>query len=370
FLHHFELLADAFLEVMILTDGEGCILYSNAVTGRVTGYSPDLLRNQMIDMLIDDASRKNLQLFYREFIGRKDVPRIKLQLESQALHRGGNAFPVEINLNPLEVAGQSLVIITMTDLSGHKETAQKLLEAELMRQKLEHEQEMGNLNQEWVAMVSHEFRNPLAVIKSSIDLMLRHEARMNPVVRHKQLERIQSQAARMNNLMEDLLVISKLDARQFVLEPEMLDLAELTQTLCEDTEIMQNHDVQVIFHGVDTPIMTDRSVLQHILINLMSNARKYTPEQGEILLTVQQSSQAVEITIKDSGIGIPEDDLNNLFQPFFRASNTGKIKGTGMGLAIVRKHVDLLDGQIEVESMPGLGTIFTVNFPIEQPALL
>jgi signal transduction histidine kinase len=242
---------------------------------------------------------------------------------------------------------------------------QKRAEAELMTA-VQREKELSELKSKFLSMASHEFRTPLATILSSAELLERYGERIEPPERTSLLQSIEAGAKRMNALINDVLTLGRAESGVLRLNPARLDLRELCARVVGEFRMSQGRLHMVRFNDrFDLPAAEmDERLLRHILENLLSNAAKYSPESSEITITVARQAEDVLIEVQDNGIGIPEHDQARLFETFHRASNVENRPGTGLGLTIVRKAVDLHGGTISFKSAPGRGTRFSVRLPV------
>ncbi len=230
---------------------------------------------------------------------------------------------------------------------------------------LAREHELGDLKSNFVSMVSHEFRTPLAVILSSTDILANHLERLSPERRAQQLAGIRSSTQQMARLIEEVLLLGKVEAGKMAFAPEPLNLRHFCSELVDEAHSATARRCPITLecaHDLPELISADPALLRHIFSNLLSNAAKYSPEGAEVKLSVQQETGLL-LRIADKGIGIPEADLPHLFEPFHRASNVGLIGGTGLGLMITKRCVELHGGSISVISPPGEGTTVTVRIP-------
>ena len=253
---------------------------------------------------------------------------------------------------------------------------------EKMRQALEKEKELSQLKSLFVANASHEFRTPLATIRSSGELLERHCQDCMDEKKSKHFYRIQTAVNQMIQLLDNLLVIGKAEADKLEFNPAPLNLIKFCNNLVEELQLnagskhslgkdahpqgMADVPKIIVFtsRGDCTNACMDENLLRQILTNLLSNAIKYSPK-GEIVTFELSCQDKVAIfRIQDRGIGISLEDQEQLFEPFYRAANVGTIKGTGLGLSIVKKCVDLHNSHIFVESEVGVGTTFTVTLPL------
>ncbi|HEY9703056.1 MAG TPA: ATP-binding protein [Allocoleopsis sp.] len=232
-----------------------------------------------------------------------------------------------------------------------------------LQQKAELERDMQS---EYVSIVSHEFRNPLTTILGAAELIKNYGRDWDEDKKQKYFDRIQNAIHNMTQMIDDLLTIGQGNAGQISFDPQPLDVIALCRELISIMQqtIGTKHEIILDIQGENDTVLLDERLLDHILTNLLSNAIKYSPEGKEVRLDVQLSDSEVIFVIKDQGIGIPQDKLERLFEPFKRANNVGKIPGTGLGLAIVKQSVDLHKGKIFVESKINFGTTFTVILPV------
>ena len=272
---------------------------------------------------------------------------------------------------------------------GRDITKLKQAEAEVLKA-LERERELSELRSGFVSLVSHEFRTPLTTIQSSAELLERYNHKLSDEKKHNHYRRIQNAVQRMTQLLEDVLTIGKAEAGKLIFTPSPLDLVAFCRDLVESLQMSTKpqYKLNFVVVGDGSDAQMDEKLLGHILTNLLTNAIKYSPEGGTVqfdlicdalracplgdrfLLPERGDRTWAVFRIQDSGIGIPPQDIEYLFESFGRASNVGTIPGTGLGLAIVKRCVDLHGGQITVESEVGVGTTFTVTLPLQsQPSI-
>jgi signal transduction histidine kinase len=250
-------------------------------------------------------------------------------------------------------------------------TERKQAEAEMLKA-LEKERELGELRSGFVSLVSHEFRTPLTTIQSSAELVQRYSQKLSDERKLNHLIRIQGAVKRMTQLLEDVLTIGRAEAGKLEFQPAPMDLAafchkivENMQELADEEHISSHHQhrLTLVTQGDCSNVQMDAKLLEHIVSNLLSNGLKYSPEGGTVQFDLICDGESAVFHIRDCGIGIPQKDLEQLFESFRRASNVGTIPGTGLGLAIVKKCVELHGGTITVDSVVGTGTTFTVTLP-------
>lgn len=241
----------------------------------------------------------------------------------------------------------------------------KRQQAEIVQRTLAQEKELTELKLRFFSMVSHEFRTPLSIILGSAQLLVESSQQWKESKKLKNLHRIQSSAKLMTQLITDILTLSRAEAGKLECNPELVDLASFCLNLVEDIQFGSEtqHSIKFVSKARCTHAKLDEKLLYSILSNLLSNAIKYSPQEGNIYFILSCESEAVIFQIKDEGTGISVQDQQALYEPFHRGKNVGDIVGSGLGLAVVKKCLDLHQGQIFMESEVGIGTTFTVKIP-------
>ena len=227
------------------------------------------------------------------------------------------------------------------------------------------EKELNELKSRFISMVSHEFRTPLGLIMSSTELLEKYGEKWDAGKRTEHLNRIKKAVTNLTWLMEDVLTEGERDAGKIKLIPKQCDLTLLINEMIKEAaaNIKECPQIQFIHSQKSFIIFSDEKLLRQIFLNLISNAVKYTPPDKKVSLQVFEKDENVTVEIKDEGIGISQNDLKNIFDPFTRGENVGQKKGTGLGLSIVKRTVGILKGDIKVKSKINEGTIFSVVLP-------
>lgn len=285
---------------------------------------------------------------------------------------------------PLMVRGETIGVMAVQDYANPKaygeeekqiltyvaeQTAlaieRKQAEQEIVRA-LATERELGELKNRFVSMVSHEFRTPLGITMSAIELLRNHLDLLDDAKRKELFDDIFGSTRHMAGLMEQVLLLGRVEAGKLGYRPAPLDLAALCHKLADESLSTTNRrcPIKVEVDASLSETRADESLLRHIFSNLLSNAVKYSPEGTAVEFTARRDGRTAIFTVRDRGIGIPEVDLPKLFQAFHRATNVGDAPGTGLGLVIVKRCAELHGGTIEVESKTGEGTRFTVRVPL------
>jgi signal transduction histidine kinase len=234
-----------------------------------------------------------------------------------------------------------------------------------LRHALEAERELGELRSRFVSMVSHEFRTPLGVILSAAENLDSYFDRLKAEQRHTQLQHITQATRHMAKLMEEVLLLARAEAGKLEFKPAPMDLATSCERIINEVRSATSARCPIQFRsGILSPARGDEAFLRHILTNLLTNAVKYSPEGSSVELTLEQCGDNAIFRVKDGGIGVPIADQKQLFTAFYRGRNATHLPGSGLGLVIVKRCVELHRGQIVCESTEGNGTTFTVSLPL------
>lgn len=250
-------------------------------------------------------------------------------------------------------------IWTVVDLTRRKAAEAELVEA------LAREKELNELKSRFVSMTSHEFRTPLATILSSTELLADYGERLTERERADLIGGIKASVQRMTRMLEDILLIGRSEAGRLEFRPRRLDLRALCERIVDEACAAARAQQQVLlkFEGTSAERVVDEELLQHILGNLLTNAIKYSTAESTIEVRVVCDGREILLEVEDHGMGIPVEDQARLFETFHRGRNVNHIAGAGLGLAIVRKSVELHGGRIAVRSVPREGSTFTVVIP-------
>ena len=311
----------------------------------------------------------------REVLG---VPTRRLALRMEDEYGGAHQLAVGRNLAELHWLFALALAVTVLGLTEiilgmrHSASALEALTGELhaaneaLAVAHEKQRQLAELRSRFIAMASHEFRTPLTGIASSAELLESFGERWDAERRRDHLERIRMGVGSMERIMEDVMTISRAEVGALRPSPSPIRLDEFCKRLVETLEhaTKKSHPIKYTFLG-DPDVTLDERLLQHVLGNLLGNAVKYSTPGSEIRFDVRTNKETCTFSIADRGIGIPPEEVSNLFASFSRASNTSNVAGSGLGLAVVKKVLDVQNGKVEVESTLGAGTTFRVEIPRE-----
>ncbi|MGI9419236.1 MAG: ATP-binding protein [Geminicoccaceae bacterium] len=255
------------------------------------------------------------------------------------------------------------------NLDVERRLAEEKAEAAILEQSLETEKELNAQQRRFVSLVSHEFRTPLAIIDGQAQRLVRRGDKMAADQRAGSLEKVRSAVIRLTGLMESVLSSASLEAGSIAFNPTPMDLRALIRKACENQEeISSQHKINVDINALPETYLGDPKLLHQVAANLLSNAVKYSPGADRVDVIGRSTDEGFDIAVRDYGVGVPKSDLPKLCQRFFRASTSTGIPGTGIGLNLVKALVEMHDGVMEVASIEGEGSTFTVKLPNTLPS--
>ncbi|MCG8365063.1 MAG: hybrid sensor histidine kinase/response regulator [Pseudanabaenales cyanobacterium] len=230
---------------------------------------------------------------------------------------------------------------------------------------LDREKELSRLKSEFVSMITHDFKTPLASIQGFAGLLQAADQNLTAAVKNRYFNKIDAAIEHMRQLLDNVLLISGAEVGKLQCHPKSLNLETFCRDWVETMQLSQDHQNSIEFTctGEYPQANVDPMLLGQILSNLLSNAIKYSPEGEPIQFDLVCQDGAALLRIQDNGIGIPQENLSDIFKAFHRCHNVGQIRGTGLGLAVVKKCVEAHAGQIQLESKEGVGTTVTVTLP-------
>jgi PAS domain S-box-containing protein len=349
-------LAEAAHDFIFMVSKEGLMEYANEFTCQALGVRPDEVQGIPASQFFPkDFAASNLQ--FVDEVNEIDRP---IYAEGPFLANGQEIW-LGTWLVPIHNDNGSMgsILGIARDITEQKRTDVALQRA------LQNERKLNEMRSNFFSMTSHQFRTPLSTILLSAELLLKYGPRWDDQKRAEHLGRISEASRRLNDMLEDILVIGRTESGHYVCSPKEFDLvAFCSQTILEFSTNDQNRHKLLFEHEPDTlPVFLDPEVMHRVVDNLLSNAIKYSPKGSPVTLGLKTEDQHVLVEVTDHGIGIPEQDLKFLFQPFQRGSNAAEYPGTGIGLTIIQKSVELMNGSVSLKSREGEGTTFVVRFP-------
>ncbi len=389
----------------IITIAKNGIIESfNPAASELFGYDPKEVIGKNISMLMPQPHKKQHDEYLSNYRKTQEKKIIGIGREVLGLKKDGSTFPFRLAVSEVQFEGKTIFAGFIHDLSVQKKAEDELLElTKILELKVEErtedlaqvieemqhvnrnlndqvekrkkaekkyksllnkEIELGELKSRFVSMASHEFRTPLTGILSSIALIGKYNSPEQAEKKKKHIDRIRTSVKNLTSILNDFLSLDKLQAGKIKCNPFEFNYKSLYLELTDELNQMkrEGHVINCSHQG-DNGFYTDPNMLKNILLNLCSNAVKYTPADKTISFKSQLNNGKLEIEIQDEGIGIPEDEQKSLFERFFRAKNASNIQGTGLGLNIVKEYVQLLGGEINFKSAEQKGSTFKVILP-------
>lgn len=389
---------------ILVTDGNGIIEMANNFLLNNFGYNKEEeLTGKPVEILIP-ARYSSAHQKHRENYNKKPEPRsMGVGRDLFAIKKDGTEFPVEVSLGNYKVNDRMYMIAFIIDITTRKEIEKAVLQqkeqleesnvkidelnqdlekkvivrtqqlqdtmqqlevsSDELTKALSKEKELGDLKTRFVSMASHEFRTPLSTILSSISLLSRYTEPGDQEKRDKHIDRIKSAVYNLTGILDEFLSIGKIEDGKILVRYTRFNVKTLIEKICSEIKPIAKKNQQITcVHSGDEFIELDESLMRNIIINLLSNAIKFTSDNGVIEIHSAIIKSGFTLTIKDNGIGIAEEEQQYLFERFFRASNATNIQGTGLGLHIVAKYAELMNGKISFKSELEKGTSFTLSF--------
>lgn len=401
---HLTSLFENATEGIVLTNGEGKIVLMNPASKRVFGYEGDEVIGLPIEVLIPERFRPHHGELREGFYKHPQNRVMGHGRDLYAKRKDGTDIPVEVSLGFYKREGELFVIAFIVDITQRKKIEQNILNqqkelekmAEGMRklnaeleykveertmilqealheleksqqelnEALSKEKELNEIKSRFVSMASHEFRTPLSTVLSSAALVSKYTQTEEQDKRDRHINRIKDSVKHLNDLLEDFLSLGKLEEGKVMMKAEVLKVKEFLGEACEEVSAILKKGQKIhIDHTGNNKFATDKKLFRNILINLLSNAAKFSEEGSHIYINSSLSGLRLTVSIRDEGIGISEEDQQHMFTSFYRGKNAINIQGTGLGLHIVRRYVDLIHGDIRLESILGKGSTVTVDLP-------
>lgn len=386
---------------ILVTDPEGRIVLANPFLLKQFGYTHAELIGEKVEKLIP-ARYTERHVKHRDNFSQHPHSRpMGIGFDLFAMRKDGTEFPVEISLGTNKTGNGQYVVAFVSDISLRKESenALKELNAALeqkvaerteslsemvarlneqmkeietkdteLRNALQKEKELNELKSRFVSMASHEFRTPLSTVLSSIFLISKYENTEEQPKREKHIQRIVSSVNMLTDILNDFLSVGKIEEGKIQIRLSTFNVENHIRNIVHELTALRKRDQQISYqHTGEQMLHLDAGLLKHIVLNLLSNAIKFSPENSLINVRTVNESASFTLRVQDSGIGISKDDQQHLFERFFRGANVSEIQGTGLGLHIVSKYAELMNGEVTCESEENQGTTFIVTFKIEPP---
>jgi len=379
------------IDGIIVIDENGLILSVNPSACSLFGYPVRELCGKNVNILMPYPDSDRHDGYLRQYGLSHEAHIIGIGREVNARRKDGSVFPARLAVSEIRHQGKQAYVGIINDISNEKEIELGLLEYNnkleaLVEEKtrslqntvqsleqakaevnasLKKEVEVNQLKTRFVSIASHEFRTPLSNIQLSASLIERYYDRLERQKIFLHLQKIKSGVNHLTAILNDFLSVERIEAGKVTPKYQQFDLISLCEDIVEAMKMQAKKEQQIDYEhsGKTTLINSDPILLQHCLVNLISNAIKYTRDDGAIKLKTRVTNTRYNISVTDNGMGIPESEQQHLFEPFFRAQNTIDIQGTGLGLNIVKRYTNLMDGDISFKSVENKGSVFNLTFP-------
>ena len=378
------------IDGIITIDYRGLIETVNPAALKLFGYDANEVVGKNISVLMPEPykSAHDGYLLRHQITGKKRI--IGIGREVWGLRKDGTLFPFRLAVSEVKYKDRIIYTGFVHDLSQKKEAEYSLkkyteeledrikertqvlqtLVNELEKAKedvsisLEKEKELNQLKTRFVSMASHEFRTPLSSVQLSASLIDKYAQKPDPKNITKHTMKIKNSVGQLTGILNDFLSLEKLEAGKTEAQFEIFDIVKFSEDIIEEMQLLAKQNQNIVYQhtGTSSKVNLDPALLRNSVINLVSNAIKYSGENTFIEFNTELNDTEVCITVKDNGIGIPEGEQKYLFEAFFRANNTGNIPGTGLGLNIVKRYAELMGGEVNYKSSQDLGTTITLFF--------
>jgi len=355
---------DRIPDVLILTDQEGKIVLTNDVVEDFLGWKQHEILGLSIEMLIPPENREShVNMRQNLFSDYNDRP-LNSRINLLAWHKLGYEVPVDIKLSVTEINNKKYALAIIRDV-----TQQYNLQCDAEKKNKELQNLLDEKNN-FLGIAAHDLRNPISSIQNFSQILLAHNIGPLTMDQEEFISRIHQSSEFMLNLLEDLLDFTTIESGTLNLRKTRFDILNLVDEVIVSNKIRARvKNISINFsQNLSHPLIieADESKIHQVLNNLVDNAIKYSPENSDIEVICHLNKNQFSFNVIDSGIGIPEEDLPNLFQPFYRANNkpTKGEKSTGLGLFITKRIIDAHGGQLKVKSKSGIGSEFNVSFSI------
>lgn len=378
------------IDGIITIDTHGIVESINPSALKLFGYEEADVIGRNVSVLMPEPHRSSHDNYIANYLRTGNKKIIGIGREVRGKRKDGTTFPFRLAVSEVIMRDKKIFTGFIHDLSKEKEVEEKLkryterlemtvsertkdlikLVAELEEAKsevsvsLEKEKELGQMKSRFVSMASHEFRTPLSSIQLSANLIDKYVVKsdVNSVVKHT--TKIKNSVQLLTSILNDFLSLERLEADRVSAKIEMINVVQLGEEIAEEMQLICKKNQHIVYQhtGSTGNFELDPNLIKSGVINLISNAIKYSGEDTFIEFNTEITEDTCILTVKDNGIGIPKEDHKNLFEPFFRANNTGNIPGTGLGLNIVKRYVKLMGGKVSFSSELHKGTTIKLIF--------
>ena len=402
----FNILFEAIPEGIVIVDENNNIVAANATAEKMFGYEKGELTNKHRDILVPKrylTNHKNQYYYFTNQINRRKNTR---GLYLFGLTKNNKEFPLEISIKPFSIYEKEYMMALIIDMTLKRETEKKIdsltvdltqkvkkgtaklektiaklkevnlnykkelqqrikIESEL-KGSLRKERELNELKNKFLLLVSHEFKTPLSGILTSAILLEKYQLDEQREKREKHIKTITNKVQYLNSVLDDFISLEQLDSSNTIYKYTVFHLSSVINEVVYNANMLlkMGQHIHIINNTDDFVLRQDKKILELILSNILYNSIKYSPENTDIKLEISKNTKNIIFKITDEGFGIPLNEQKFIFNRYFRAENVLNIKGTGLGLNIVKAHLENLGGTIHFKSTENKGSVFFVELPI------
>ncbi len=400
----FNLLSEGVSEGIIVVNNEQLIVATNSSTETMFGYRKEELVGKQLNILIPSKYHHNHGSHFEHFLEKSAKRKMAEGRELYGMRKNGEEFPLEAGLNPFKLYGSTYVMALVMDVTQRKQQEKHIQglndelegkiehrteelnrtvselreevrlrkEAEtLTKEALRKERELNELKTKFLSLVSHEFKTPLSSILTSTTLLSKYTQTEQQEKRDKHVNTIKNKVKYLDTILTDFLSVERLETGKVSYKFTTFHLSKLVNEVVYDANMLLKTGQNILYpQNIDDLLVEcDEKILELILSNLLHNALKYSPEFSKIEIKVVNSGEYIVIKVIDQGIGIPKEEQKYIFNRYFRAENALLTQGTGIGLNIVKGHLENLGGSINFISEVDIGTTFSIKLPITNKSM-
>jgi PAS domain S-box-containing protein len=360
--HLLELIIQSAPAAIYMTDHQGHVTLWNPAAERIYGWLACEVLGKPLPVVPAEHYEAYLSLRRRVQAGE-----VISNIEVERVRRDGARLTISLSVASVsELDGMDYIAFAL-DITESKRLEMEREEKRKLQAELDKEIQLRTMRNHFISTLSHDVRNPLTGVVSSADLLMHYGERMSIDERNRRHADILNLATRLVELLDDILEALRTESYTRVFKPQPIDLAKLMTDIVAEMRgaLPSSHLIETALPEQALPLNADPRLLRQAMQNLLSNAIKYSPEGGKVKVELRQNNAKAVIRVQDYGIGIPQSDQDNLFQSFYRGQNVGAIRGTGLGLVIVKQAVELHNGRLDLQSEEGKGTTVTIELPFQ-----
>ncbi|RZL38937.1 MAG: PAS domain S-box protein [Pedobacter sp.] len=378
------------IDGIITIDDRGTIEHINSAALTLFGYEKEEVVGKNVSMLMPQPDKEKHDSYISNYNRTGQNHIIGIGREVYGQRKDGSTFPFRLGVSEVKFSDRKIFTGFIHDLTREKDDEKRIksyteeLEIKIKERTqdlvklinelesakehvsalFEKERELNQLKTRFVSMASHEFRTPLSSIQLSASLIDKYTSKNDVANVEKHTGKIKNSINNLTTILNDFLSLEKLEAGKVEANPTAFNIISFAEEITEEMQLISKQKQLIVYEhkGTTANVFIDQNLLKNCIINLISNAIKYSGENTMIQFNSAVTDAELIIEVIDNGIGIPDMDQNSLFEPFFRAHNTGDIPGTGLGLNIVKRYVGLMNGTVSCSSAQNVGTTFTLVF--------